>query len=278
MFEYDDKTLKHLQEVQLMILKDFIKICEKNNLEYYAYGGTALGAIRHNGFIPWDDDVDILMFREDYEKFLKIMDESKSDKYEILNIDQTEDYLYMFSKLCLKETKFKSTWCLKKPFNVGIHIDIFVFDYIPSKKLIWFIFHKKFILLRKLGYLLDIIQNDYYISNFKEKIGHTLKFIFNMLGITNTTFKKSYKKTLDKLHEKSDRNSAIYDIAAIGYDKSFPKQVIHPPKKVKFESIEINVPNDYDTYLKTNYGNYMEFPPKEKRINHSPNVLDFGEY
>ena len=87
MFEYDTDTLKHVQEVQLMIFKDFIEICEKNDLEYYAYGGTVLGAIRHKGFIPWDDDIDILMFREDYEKFLKIMGETKSSKYELLNID-----------------------------------------------------------------------------------------------------------------------------------------------------------------------------------------------
>ena len=87
MSEYDKNTLKHVQDVQLMILKDFIEICEKNNLEYYAYGGTIIGAIRHEGFIPWDDDIDLLMLREDYEKFLKIMDEMQSEKYEELSIN-----------------------------------------------------------------------------------------------------------------------------------------------------------------------------------------------
>ena len=67
--EEGSEDLKHLQKVLLMILKDFIKICEINNLTYYAHGGTALGAIRHNGFIPWDDDIDVVMFREDYENF-----------------------------------------------------------------------------------------------------------------------------------------------------------------------------------------------------------------
>ena len=130
MQEYDKNTLKHLQEVQLMILKDFIDICEKHDLEYCAYGGTVIGAIRHEGFIPWDDDIDVLMLREDYEKFLKIMDEMQSEKYELLNIDKYEDYHYMFSKLSLKGKKFKNHWCLKKSFNVGINIEIFIIYYI----------------------------------------------------------------------------------------------------------------------------------------------------
>lgn len=71
--EYDDKTLKHLQSLELMILKDFIKICEENNLTYYMYAGSLLGTIRHNGFIPWDDDLDVIMFRDDFEKFKKFL-------------------------------------------------------------------------------------------------------------------------------------------------------------------------------------------------------------
>ena len=67
--QYDEETLKHLHDLELMILKDFIKICEENNLNYYMYAGSLLGTIRHKGFIPWDDDLDVIMFREDFEKF-----------------------------------------------------------------------------------------------------------------------------------------------------------------------------------------------------------------
>lgn len=75
--KYDEETLKHLQQVSLMILKDFIKICEENDLTYYLYAGSLLGTIRHQGFIPWDDDIDVIMFRKDFDKltdiFLKII-------------------------------------------------------------------------------------------------------------------------------------------------------------------------------------------------------------
>ena len=279
MFEYDNDTLKHLQKVQLMILKDFNDICEKNDLEYYAYGGTALGAIRHNGFIPWDDDVDVFMFREDYEKFLKIMKGLNSEKYELLNMDLQEDYQYMFSKLSLKGTKFRSAWCLKKSFDVGINIDIFVLDYIPSNKFTFMILKNKIKVLKKIAYILEIIQNDYYNSLIKKIIIYGIKGIFQILNINNQTYKKIYKKTLHKLHYKTNKTSSlVYDLGAISYDAPLKVNSLKPPKKVKFESIEINVPNDYDNYLKINFGDYMKLPPKDKQINHSPQILDFGDY
>lgn len=279
MFEYDNDTLKHLQKVQLMILKDFNDICEKNDLEYYAYGGTALGAIRHNGFIPWDDDVDVFMFREDYEKFLKIMKGLNSEKYELLNMDLQEDYQYMFSKLSLKGTKFRSAWCLKKSFDVGINIDIFVLDYIPSNKFTFMILKNKIKVLKKIAYILEIIQNDYYNSLIKKIIIYGIKGIFQILNINNQTYKKIYKKTLHKLHYETNKTSSlVYDLGAISYDAPLKVNSLKPPKKVKFESIEINVPNDYDNYLKINFGDYMKLPPKDKQINHSPQILDFGDY
>lgn len=279
MFEYDEETLKHLQKVQLMILKDFIEICEKNDLEYYAYGGTVLGAIRHEGFIPWDDDIDILMLREDYEKFLEIMDNSQSKKYEILNIDKNEDYHYMFSKLSLKGTKFRNSWCLKKSFNVGINIDIFVFDYIPSNDISFKILKRKIRILKKIGYILEIIQNDYYNSTLKKIIIYIIKAVFSLLNINNKTYTRFYNQILNQLQKKSDKsNLLVYDLAAISYDEPLKVDTIKPARKVKFESIEINVPNDYDTYLKINFGDYMKLPPEDKRNNHLPQVLDFGDY
>ena len=96
--EYDSDELDHLKNVELMILKDFIKICEDNNIEYISYGGTTLGAVRHEGFIPWDDDIDVIMFREEYEKFVKVMESNPSEKYTLITLDNTEDYFYYLSK------------------------------------------------------------------------------------------------------------------------------------------------------------------------------------
>ena len=121
--EYDDEILKHLQNIELMILKDFIEICEKNNLKYYLIYGTQIGAIRHNGFIPWDDDIDIIMFRDDYEKFLKIMDSINSEKYEILDCRYKSDYFFQFGKLCLKDTHCSELWDSHISYKTGRHDD-----------------------------------------------------------------------------------------------------------------------------------------------------------
>ena len=82
----DEDVLQHIKDVELMILKDFAKICDENDIEYYLIYGTQIGAIRHQGFIPWDDDVDVILFRKDYEKFLKVMEENPNEKYTIFDL------------------------------------------------------------------------------------------------------------------------------------------------------------------------------------------------
>ena len=100
--KYNDNDLKHLQNVELMILKDVIDFCDKHNINYYMYAGSALGAIRHKGFIPWDDDIDIILFRKDFEKFLSLASKLDS-KYGLLSFNQ-ENYPYPFLKVFLKGT------------------------------------------------------------------------------------------------------------------------------------------------------------------------------
>ena len=128
------EDLKHLQKVLLMILKDFIEICEENDLNYYVCGGTALGAVRHNGFIPWDDDVDVYLFRKDYEKFLEIVSKKENDKYTFVNVKTHDDYFLYFTKMMLNGTKFEEWWANQVNFKSQIFIDIFVLDNITDNR------------------------------------------------------------------------------------------------------------------------------------------------
>ena len=132
---YDDGTLKHLQKVQIQILKDYIKICEDNNITYFVYGGTLLGTMRHKGFIPWDDDIDVIMFREDYDKLNEILEKDLDEKYRFFNVLNEDTYHYTWARLTLKNTLFAEWWWNQVDYTPNIFSDIFILDNVPNNKI-----------------------------------------------------------------------------------------------------------------------------------------------
>ncbi|MCQ2970032.1 MAG: LicD family protein [archaeon] len=274
--EYDDKTLKHLQSLELMILKDFIKICEENNLTYYMYAGSLLGTIRHNGFIPWDDDLDVIMFRDDFEKFKKIFISSQSDKYELLSNETEKDYFHLLSKLMLKNTKFEEDWVNQVDFHIGINMDIFVLDDLANGKFKRNYQLKKSFLYNKLLIMSKIKLNDLPFST--KVITHACYHILNLFGIKPSKINKRCLNFLNKY--KNPDAEFVFDISANAdeYPQIFRRDDFKSIIKVKFEDIEVNVPVNYDHILKSLYGDYMSLPPKEDRYNHITETLDFGPY
>nr|WP_303211465.1 LicD family protein [Methanobrevibacter smithii] len=275
--EYDPETLKHLQDVYLMMLKDFIKVCDENQIEYYLDGGSALGAVRHQGFIPWDDDIDIILFRDEYNRLIEILEKLPQDKYELLSSENKKCYCRLYSQWNLKGTKTEEYYDMNTDFTLGISLDIFVLDNIPNDGLRKKIFSIKQTLIRKLIWSYEITNSEAYISKNKEKMGKILKIIFKIFRINFTKIKKINNNFIEKYRNENCENvcnlSTTYELVPI------PKNIFHPPKKVKFEDVEVNIPNDYDKYLKIIYGdNYMEIPPKEDRYNHIYNTVDFGHY
>lgn len=274
--EYDNKTLKHLQNLELMILKDFIKFCEKNNLTYYIYAGSLLGAVRHNGFIPWDDDLDVVMFRKDYEKFKKIFLSTPNDKYELLTNETSEDYFHLLSKLMLKNTLFEEEWVNQVEFHVGINIDIFVLDDLANGKFKRFYQLKKSFLYNKLLIMSKIKLED--LPLLTKVITHFGYYILNLFKIKPKTINRRCLNFLKKYQD--DNCKCVFDISATSdeYPQIYYKKDFNQIIKLKFENIEVNASKNYDSILKSLYGNYMDLPPKEKRYNHITEHLDFGEY
>lgn len=268
--EYDNETLKHIQSVLLDVLTDFVNICEENNIEYYCDGGTVLGAIRHQGFIPWDDDIDVQMFREEYEKFYEIMKEG-NEKYDLLSYE-TEGFYRFSPKLNLKYTSTGETWDINANFTWGLGLDIAILDNVPTNKIRRFIFIKKALFIKRVNLLLFAMTNDIFFSKTTEKIGHFLKKVFKITRINQDFVKKIYSK-LNSFPEGDEVGS----LSCSGTFYPLPLKIFSPPLKVKFETIYVNVPNDYDTYLKILYGDYMRIPPKEEREIHGMTV-DFGPY
>ena len=165
-----------------MILKEFIEICEENNLTYYMYAGSLLGAIRHNGFIPWDDDLDVIMFRDDFEKFKRIFIASNNDKFELLCNETNEDYFHLLAKLMLKDTLFEEDWVSQVDFHIGINIDIFVLDDLAENKFKRNYQLKKSFLYNKLMIMSALRLDD--LSLPAKIVTHACYYILNLFRVT----------------------------------------------------------------------------------------------
>ncbi len=271
-YDYNEKILEHLHNVELIILNDFIKICEENNLQYHLHAGTLLGAVRHEGFIPWDDEIDIGMFREDYEKFLKIMETEYQDKYYLINwkteYNITEEIYTPKSFMCLKNTK------LIRDTNIGIFIDISVIDNKPQNSIEHFIFLKEIKLINTLFFIFPAFKNNTYSTSFRRMIGNTIKHLFKLFHITPNLMSKFFTKIILK-YEKKTRY--VCDISYF-YSNTLDISLFKEYKKVKFENLYAYIPKQYDDILKSYYGNYMQIPKESERENHVFDNIDFGEY
>ena len=148
--KYDEDTLKRLKELNLVLLKEFIRICEDNDIEYFLDGGSAIGAVRHQGFIPWDDDMDIILFRDQYDKFMEVMKNYKEDKFELISSTTKRDYVRWYSLFSLKGTKAGVYYDRNTDFTVAIALDIFVLDNIADNVIRRGIFKIRSYILKKI--------------------------------------------------------------------------------------------------------------------------------
>ena len=125
---YDPEILRRLQLCELSILKDFIKVCEENGLSYFGLAGTGIGALRHGGFIPWDDDIDVGMPRADYNKAMEIFQRDYADKYTVVNAERYDDFPVMNTHIIINDSKFLTEEDKRGNYPTGIFLDVFPMD------------------------------------------------------------------------------------------------------------------------------------------------------
>ena len=256
-------NIEDMKKLEFNMLKFLREICVKNNLRFYIIGGTLLGAVRHRGFIPWDDDIDVVMPREDFEKVVEIMNNSSQSRYKLFSVSNKEDYIYTFGKLIDTNT------CLRENIKhnvsgLGIYLDIFPIDGLPDNTVLRKLHYFKIYILKKLLYLT-------YYSNFKSE------------NIMKKTIKKILLSFADKLGERKLINSIIkiakkyrYDncdsigviTAGYGIKEIMPKEIYKETVYLEFEGEKFPAPWKYKEYLTRIYGNYMELPPEEDRVTH----------
>lgn len=278
--KYESATLKKLQRIETEILKDFDDFCMNNNIEYFACGGTAIGVVRHGGFIPWDDDIDVGLLRDDYDRFLNVAREQLSDKYYLLNTDTDSNYPLMSTRLVLNGTKFREECFKDLSGNFGIFLDIYCFDYIPDEEAVMRRKAKSLWLKSKLMILTSIGRPVLYFGGAKAKIVTAgcicLNKVFRVLRIKPSAFYKSICREISK--DCTPSNRVAYQFDPNPFTSIIDVGDIIPTKRMQFEDIQISVPAKVENYLKKRYGDYMTLPPEEKRHNHPPYELDFGKY
>jgi lipopolysaccharide cholinephosphotransferase len=266
-----ESDLKRLHETEVEILDEVVRICEKYNLTYFFNGGTLLGAIRHKGFIPWDDDLDIGMPRKDYDKFIELCATELDSKYMLDNKDTNRKYYLNFAKIRKKNTIFEQDFQVNYDGPKGIWLDIFPYDNaksVTSKKV--YIQSK----LNKTIFSLLHYKNKFFLNNKKLILKKIIRVILK--PISNTCLLNLQDKIL-RWNEKKEEYKFFVSLSTT-YDyrtELIEKDKYLPTIKMEFEGKMYNVPKEYDYILTKIYGDYMKLPPKEKRVTHNPIRLQF---
>ena len=256
-------NLVELQSVILEIILEIDRICKKHNLVYYIYGGTLLGAVRHKGFIPWDDDADIVMPRKDYEKFAKVCSEELGDKYFYQNCFNTPDFYMLFSKVCKNGTYVHEERWSNKNVNKGIFVDILPLDYFPKNAILG-------------GIVLHFISFIHQVCLFEDC--KSTKLIVKTLVNLCKKLPTSWFYRLRAVFLKAvNRFSSKENICSFGsHYQPMTKRVFKScwfegeQKYMIFENHELRVPSNWENYIIHLFGeDYMQLPPADARVCHT---------
>lgn len=263
--------LEEIQNIEMGILGEFIRICSKFSLKYYLLEGSLLGAIRHQGIIPWDDDIDVGMFREDYEKFLELAPQEIRSPYIISNYKIREGYKDYITQISHSEKRVNTSF-RKKDDVMNVWIDVFVIDGMPRNPIRHFIhkynllFHKMIMMWSDLDhYLVTGRENRPWFEKLAIKMCRT--FHFEKI-INSSKALKRMDNCLKSFHI-SSTNNTINFMSEYKWRTEFPLEYYGEGRVSSFGSLYAVIPEKAEEMLKSIYGNYMELPPEDKRYKHS---------
>lgn len=260
-YRYD---IREYQLRNLVLLETIDRVCREHGITYYLTDGSLLGAVRHQGFIPWDDDMDIALLRHDYDLLMQHADEWVPAPFFIVNHENTPHYPKYFAKLEDTSTTIVENFHLG--YAGGIYMDIFPLDEVPDNKVLRTLHFYKFNILRRLQYL--VYRNPY-------KHGHGASSWFPRLA--QKLFKRQWvhrkvQEVITEYRGKAGCNTLMSHDNGL---RVTPKSVFGQPTKVNFEGIEANAPADVPAFLSAIYGpDYMQLPPAEARRSHFHDYCD----
>lgn len=260
-----DQQLKDIQNVAFEILKSFVKCCEENRLKYYLMWGTLIGAVRHEGFIPWDDDIDVAMPRDDYERFIQEFNKIMPDYLGLITPENTKHYDVFFSKVYDRRTTYIQRGTKIYPDRwTGVFIDVFPIDGFPDEKTAQRKYVKKYTFYRRMNYKMRFTVRGN--SSFRGKI---IQFFLVPIKwiLPYDYFYTKYRRMVDSFAFANSENvtlPSVLDLKRCILKKTMFGSGFH----LLFNGLQAKVPSDYDGVLKVLYGNYMKLPPANERVPH----------
>ena len=276
-----DDELHRLQLTMLNAYKEIEAVCLKHNLAIAMAGGNAIGAIRHKGFIPWDDDVDLLMSRKDFEAFKKIFPKELGDKYVLNAPNYSAKPTNRFPKILIKGTKFVEM-AMEDDDRACIKMDLFILENMPENKIVYKV---KGLFCNALMYIASVVDTYEHRAVIKDYMSATEegRKMYKRRALIGRifSFRSSYSwfNTVDKCCQYHKKSSLVADPCGTYhyFGTTMKRKLMYPFRKVPFENTTVFIPNDYDAYLTKLYGNYMEIPPVEKQEHHYVRKISFGK-
>lgn len=272
---------KKIWNIEIDLLLKFMDVCNKNNLKYFVAHGTLLGAVRHGGFIPWDDDIDVNMPREDYEKLKEIADREFKEPFFFQTFDSDKECFNGIGKLRTSIATGMDLQDIGRNCNNGLYIDIFPMDGIIEDEKLRHKQSSKVEFYRGLLMAKIYGSNHNYLLQFDKRKWNTYKFLsrFCSMEFLNKKFDAWCRKYTNKDSIREGVISFITDYECCYWYKEDYNELVY----LDFEGIKVPAPKNYDRCLKIKWNNYMEYPPIEKRgYKHNDVILDpdipYNEY
>ncbi len=261
MLELDEKTLRNLQMTELELLEEVDRICKKCHIHYNIIAGTLLGAVRHGGFIPWDDDADVALLRPEYEKFCKACEtELDTTRFYFQDHRHTPGYRWGYGKLRRKDTVFLREHQEHMPYEQGVFIDVFPLDYVPENYG-----------LRRIHNFVCFLYRKFFWSEVG-RVADKNPFMRRVYALMSKVPEKKLKESFDRFIRLTNRRKTkwvrILTFPTPNKAYGYRTRWYQNSADITFEGVTFSGIKDYDGYLSFKFGDYNTLPPENQRKVH----------